>query len=308
MSRPDRPIFEHFPGLSATVPWISLGDFPTPLQSADDCVSSTRNLLVKRDDLSSRHYGGNKVRTLEVLFADALKRGSSRIVATGAYGSNHATATALHAPRCGLTPSATLFPQPRSACARENLETMLGLGMRIDAIPHWSALPYGMWKAGRGAGTTVMEPGGATPLGALGYVSAALELAGQIEARGDECPAAIVVGVGSTCTSAGLLIGTQLAADLGVGFRRPDGTPCPPTIVSVRVTPWPVTSPVRIVRLALGVKALLSSLSNRADQSLSHVGYRDLNRRLRVDGSQLGRRLWRADERRPSDDRADARA
>ena len=41
-------------------------------------------------------------------------------------------------------------------------------------LPHWSCLPFGLWRA-HGAERLLMLPGGATPLGALGYVAAALE-------------------------------------------------------------------------------------------------------------------------------------
>ena len=100
-----RALLELFPRLRR--PWVSFGSFPTPVQHV------TGDVWVKRDDLSSPIYGGNKVRTLEALFGVARSRGKDRIYATGAYGSNHAAATVLHAPRVGLAPGVILFPQPR---------------------------------------------------------------------------------------------------------------------------------------------------------------------------------------------------
>ena len=89
-------------------------------------------------------------------------------------------------------------------------------------MAHWSGLPFRMSFARmrerlRGRNTYVMVPGGATPRGALGYVNAALELAHQVDAGVCPPPEAIVLAVGSTCTSAGLLLGTRIAA------RRPRG-------------------------------------------------------------------------------------
>jgi D-cysteine desulfhydrase len=102
-----------------------------------------------------------------------------------------------------------------------------------------------------------MVPGGATPLGALGYVSAALELGRQVAAGMLPAPRRVIVGVGSTCTSAGLLVGLALAAQRGIGF-----TPSTrPHLTSVRVSPWPVTSRFRIVGLAVRASRLLHALS-----------------------------------------------
>ena len=80
--------------------------------------SSASDAYVKREDESAEVYGGNKVRTLEFLFGEALARGARRIYSTGAFGSNHAAATVLHAPRVGLESGALLFPQPPSRTAR----------------------------------------------------------------------------------------------------------------------------------------------------------------------------------------------
>lgn len=115
-----RPLLELAP--SASFDWVELGDFPTRV----DRVALPRGeLYVKRDDLSSPVYGGNKVRTLETLFGQALAEGATRIYSTGAFGSNHATATVLHAPRAGLEAGVILFPQPESAAALENLQVIL---------------------------------------------------------------------------------------------------------------------------------------------------------------------------------------
>ena len=268
-----RALFAAWP--DAPLPWIELGDFPTPVQHVHGDV------WVKRDDLSSPIYGGNKVRTLESLFGQARSEGARRIYATGAFGSNHATATVLHAPRVGLDPGVMLFPQPSSETAKENLRVMLGARPHVRSLPHWSALPFAMvWLRLRDRGAYLMEPGGATVEGAYGYVSAGLELAGQVERGELPAPRRVVVGVGSTCTSAGLLLGMRLAAQRGIGWREP------PELTSVRVTPWPVTSPYRIVGLATRTAADLAR--RLADPSIA-LSRRMLAAGLEVDGSQLGR-------------------
>jgi D-cysteine desulfhydrase len=231
----NREIFCHFPRLKAHLSVFHLAQLPTPVEplilSEIDDGAPRSGVFVKRDDLTSEIYGGNKIRTLEFIFGGALSRGVQRIVATGAYGSNHAVATVLHAHRAGLSPGAILFPQPGSACALENLEVVVGHIDPVHWIPHWAFLPWSMWRVQRyyrqlGEVTKVMVPGGATPAGAFGYVSAALELAGQVEEGLLPCPKSIVLPIGSTCTIAGLAVGVHLASKLGFGFvNRQGGEP-----------------------------------------------------------------------------------
>ena len=208
----------------------------------------------------------------------ARAAGAKSIVATGAFGSNHAVATVLHAERAGLEPGAILFPQPYSRAALENLRVSLVRARRLAVLPHWSLVPYAIWRE-RSSERSVMLPGGATPDGALGYVAAALELAEQVENGALEAPRFVVVGIGSTCTTAGLLVGFVHAARLGLGFR------VPPRVLAVRVTPWPVTSRFRILGLAVRASARLAELAGdpslRLERSL-------LSRLLELDGSQLG--------------------
>jgi D-cysteine desulfhydrase len=273
-------LFSTWPALEEHIDAVALGNFPTPVERLTSIEQElgTGPLFVKRDDLSAEEYGGNKVRTLEVLFGRARALGAREIIATGMFGSNHAVATVLHAPRVGLLPGAVLCPQPHSAAAVENLRVTLARAERLVIVPHWSCAPYGIWRA-HGRGRVVMPPGGATPLGALGYVGAALELAAQI-ARGElSAPRRIYVGVGSTCTTAGLLVGLAHAARLGLGFRER------PEVVAVRVTPWPVTARFRIVGLAVRTSKLLASLTGNASLALSPS---ELGRGLHVDGAELG--------------------
>jgi len=271
-----------FPALARRVEFASLGVFPTPVERLAGLAGG--DAYVKRDDLSSPVYGGNKVRTLEVLLGEALREGARVAYSTGAYGSNHALATALHAPRIGLEGGAMLFPQPPSPAASENLRVTATRATRLVDLAHWSLLPFGIARERlaarrRGEGVFVMVPGGATPLGAFGYVAAGLELGLQVAEGALPAPRAVYVGVGSTCTSAGLLIGLGLAARLGVGFERA------PLLVSVRVTPWPVTSAFRILGLALRTGALLRAFSGDARAEFSRA---ELAARFRIEAGFLG--------------------
>src|SRR5690606_12149164 len=104
--------------------------------------------------------------------------------ATGAYGSNHAVCMAAHAREAGLSSGALLFPQPVSRAAQNNLRALVAFGAEIRALTHAVTLPAAMVALAlenrrRSAGHFVMLPGGATPRGAFGHISAALELAEQ---------------------------------------------------------------------------------------------------------------------------------
>lgn len=280
-----RPLFEVLPRLSSEVSWAELGDFPTPVRALPESLGpESRRGYVKCDDVSSPIYGGNKVRTLEALFGHAQRVGARTVVAVGAFGSNHSVATALHAPRVGLESAAILFPQRYSWAALENFVVSASALDELWALPHWAWVPWAMWRYPRRAGQRrvyVMPPGGANPLGVLGYVSAAFELAEQVERGELPAPECIVVGVGSTCTSAGLLLGLALAARQGLGFRAGS-----PRVLSIRVTPWPVTSRFRIVGLAHRTSRLVAKLCG--DPSLV-VERSELGRHLGVSGSQLGK-------------------
>jgi D-cysteine desulfhydrase len=276
-------LFRHLPQ-ARSIAWAVLGDWPTPVEPAPAVSAAVGGeVWIKREDRSSRIYGGNKVRTLEAVLGAMAARGVERIWSTGAYGSNHALATAIHAPRVGLSAGALLFPQPATAPAQANLGALLATGSDVAALRSWAELPAAMALCARrerrrGRRAFVMAPGGATVEGAFGGLSAAYELAEQVAAGALPAPAQIVLAVGSTCTTAGLLAGVHACAARGFGFRRP------PVVIAVRVTPWPVTAAWRIAQLAAGV-------ATRIDRLRGHDAGLDV-RRLRagliVDGDELG--------------------
>ena len=58
-----------------TIPKLSLGIFPTPIRRADNISRLLNtNVFIKRDDLTGLGLGGNKVRKLEYLLADAREK------------------------------------------------------------------------------------------------------------------------------------------------------------------------------------------------------------------------------------------
>lgn len=279
-------LFEQFEELERILPWARLGSYPTPVEllRSPPWIPGCPPLYVKREDRSSPEYGGNKVRTLETHLGAALAEGAQQIWAIGAYGSNHALATAVHARRVGLDAGIMLFPQPPSEPARDNLLAMLAERPALRALASVVEIPFAMAAAPRRADRPiyVMPPGGATPIGSLAHVSAALELAAQVKAKELEPPETIVLAVGSCCTSAGLLCGVHLAARLGIGFERP------PAIAAVRVTPWPVTAASRIALLAWETSRFLAERLAPRWREAARVDYRELLAGVEVDAHYLG--------------------
>jgi 1-aminocyclopropane-1-carboxylate deaminase/D-cysteine desulfhydrase-like pyridoxal-dependent ACC family enzyme len=253
------------------VPRVAIGQWPTPIEPR---TLWGRTLWVKREGASHPRYGGNKIRTLEVWLAHARDRGAKRIWAIGAYGSNHAIATVLHAPAAGLEAGAIVFPQPSSEWAIENAGALVATGCPIVRLRSVAEVPFAAFAVGRKPGAIVMPPGGATPIGTFGAAHAALELAQQVAAGVMPPPRRIVLAIGSTCTTAGLMVGLAVA-------RAQGAWPWPlPIVHGVRVTPWPITS--RTTILALALRSLSRAVALGAPKH-ARLG------ELVVDGSQLGR-------------------
>ncbi|MGC0093654.1 pyridoxal-phosphate dependent enzyme, partial [Enterobacter asburiae] len=76
---------------------------PTPLEYLprfSDYLG--RDIFIKRDDVTPMAMGGNKLRKLEFLAADALREGADTLITAGAIQSNHVRQTAAVAAKLGL--------------------------------------------------------------------------------------------------------------------------------------------------------------------------------------------------------------
>jgi 1-aminocyclopropane-1-carboxylate deaminase/D-cysteine desulfhydrase-like pyridoxal-dependent ACC family enzyme len=213
------PLFERYPAVALIIPRLSLGEFPTPVERLSGLSHrlSRDDLYIKRDDLTSRVYGGNKVRKLEFLLADALKQGALRVITTGGAGSNHALATAIYGKTAGLKTVLMLFRQPNSYSVRHNL--IMNILSEAEMIHYDNYQEYieafeetlRRYESVDGKIPYVIPLGGSSPLGAIGYVNAGLELAAQIEAGEIPCPARIYLALGTMGTAMGLLLGLKAA-------------------------------------------------------------------------------------------------
>ncbi len=213
------PLFERHPLLVKRLPRLAFGEFPTPVEKlAGLCHRINKdNLYIKRDDLSSLSYGGNKVRKLEFLLADAKKRGARRIITSGGAGSNHALATAHYAKQVDMKAVLMLYQQPNSHTVRDNLLMDLYSKAELfhhDTYPeHLQAFEDAVrqFEVADGRPPYIIPLGGSATLGAIGYVNAGFELAKQIDACEIPLPSRIYVAMGTMGTTAGLLLGLKAA-------------------------------------------------------------------------------------------------
>lgn len=209
-------LHDRFPPLRATLPHVALGAGPTPVRRLDAIAEA--EVWCKEDGRYGGQYGGNKVRKLEWVLADARRRGSRTVLTLGALGTNHGLATAIYARGFGLRAALVLVDQPLDDHVRAQLERLRASGAALhftrSTARTVAALPFLLarhtdWPARKPP--YWLPVGGSSPLGALGYVEAGLELGEQVAAGALPEPAHVVVPVGSGGTVAGLALGLRIA-------------------------------------------------------------------------------------------------
>ena len=191
------------------IPRVRLGVFPTPIQKLEHISRKLRaNVFIKRDDLTGLGLGGNKVRKLEFLLADARQKGAQAVFTTGGAQSNHAMLTAAAAGKMGMRP--ILLLKKRGVTGRAGnqlLEHLMGTDVTLMDTDDYADIYAEMDRMGRGLGVPYYKIpcGGSNALGTLGYVDCAREIAGQ-GVHFDH----IICAVGSGGTMAGLALGAKL--------------------------------------------------------------------------------------------------
>ena len=193
----------------SSFPKVSLGIFPTPIQRLENISRRLHtNVYIKRDDLSGLGLGGNKVRKLEYLLADAKEKGAQLVFTTGGAQSNHAMLTAAAAGKLGMKP--VLILKKRGVTAREGnqlLEHLMGTEVIFIDTDHYSEIYEEMNRIGRERGVPyyIIPCGGSNALGTLGYAECAKEISEQ-----DISFDHLVCAEGSGGTMAGLALGAKL--------------------------------------------------------------------------------------------------
>lgn len=190
---------------------------PTPLEylpRLSDYLG--RDILIKRDDVIPMAMGGNKLRKLEFLAAEALREGADTLITAGAIQSNHVRQTAAVAAKLGLH-CVALLENPIGTRAENYLTNGNRLLLDLfnvqiemcDALhdPVTQLDELATRVEAQGFRPYVIPVGGSNALGALGYVESALEIAQQCE--GAVGISSVVVASGSAGTHAGLAVGLE---------------------------------------------------------------------------------------------------
>lgn len=216
-------------------PRIPLAHLPTPLEPMkhlSERLGGPR-LWIKRDDCTGLSTGGNKTRKLEFLGAEAISRGADTIITQGATQSNHARQTAAMAARLGMECHLLLEDRTGSDDTSYNHNGNVLLdrlhGTTVSKRPGGADMAAEMEKLADhlrqdGRKPYVIPGGGSNPVGALGYVNAALEMLYQAGTMGLDI-ATVVHATGSAGTQAGLVTGFKALGSgipvLGIGVRAP---------------------------------------------------------------------------------------
>ena len=209
---------ESIPGAPAAIerlrehPALPLVPTPTPVHEMARLrteLGGGPRLLIKRDDAIPFGFGGNKVRKLAFVAAQAVADGADALVTTGGIQSNHARVTAAVAAtlgmRCVLIANGARQERPT---ANALLDALLGADVRYVASREErnAAIDDAAAQLAREGRRPFRIPlGASTPLGALGFARAIGEVLEQMPA-----PDVIVHSSSSGGTQAGLLAGVAL--------------------------------------------------------------------------------------------------
>lgn len=213
-------------------PRYPLAILPTPLIEAPRLSQSLGGprIFFKRDDMTGFGFGGNKVRGLEFYIADALAKNADVVVTGAGPQSNHVRATSTAARVAGLDVVAVMHDsRPAETQGNLLLDDLLGVDVRFTNDPNRALVDTKIEQVAaqlRDAGRRpyVIPRGGASALGALGYVEFVRELDTQLKAMGVQ-PTQLALATGACGTQAGLIAGTKIHGAsyriFGVTVSRP---------------------------------------------------------------------------------------
>jgi len=213
--------------LIRTIPKAQLGFFPTPLQKLDNLSKKfNTSLYMKRDDLSGPEFGGNKIRKLEFLLADAISKKAEYVFTYGAHQSNHCRETVAACRKLGLKPVIYLLylgggDKPSEYRGNLFLDKIMCAEIKYVApTPGMSAYET-VEKSCKISAEHILQLeksghrcydipiGGFNPTGCLGFALGFVELVKQLQEKSIGLDY-IVSATGSGGTLAGLLAGKAL--------------------------------------------------------------------------------------------------
>lgn len=190
----------------------------TPIQRLDRLTAALGGCTIycKRDDLLGLlAAGGNKVRKLEFVVAEAIGQGADTLITCGAVQSNHCRLTLAAARREGLGCHLVLEERVPGSFKPDGsgnhfLYQLMG-AEGISVVPGGSDMMVEMERTAeelksQGRNPYIIPGGASNPLGAMGYVACAEEILAQSFEKGLRIDR-VVCASGSAGTQAGLLVG-----------------------------------------------------------------------------------------------------
>jgi L-cysteate sulfo-lyase len=203
---------------------VDLGVWRTPIEPAPRLAKQlglrSGDLWIKHEDWIGFGGGGNKLRKLEFLCAQAIAEGATWLLTTGAAQSNYARLTAASARRLGLEVTLVLRGDGVEAgTGNLSLDELLGADIRWAGVTSIAELDEVAQEAAdalrsRGERPAILPYGGSNATGAQGYLECGRELL-------EQAPDAehVVVAVGSGGTMAGLVgaLGAQRVLGVDTG-------------------------------------------------------------------------------------------
>jgi D-cysteine desulfhydrase family pyridoxal phosphate-dependent enzyme len=251
-----------------SMPSMPLAPHATPVDDmtrlARELGPTSPRILIKRDDLLSFGCGGNKVRKLQLVLADARARGADTLITCGGPQSNHARATAAAGAAIGMRVILVLNGTEQAVpTGNARLDRLFGAEIhfvadRADRGPTMDRLAAEVRQQGGRA--YVIPLGASTPLGAAGFARGVAEIATSAVK-----PDVIVHASSSAGTQAGLIAGCALLGlkprIIGVSADEPAGT------------------------LRTLVRELIEGMASMLGAKSSTIG---LDREIEVDDSQVG--------------------
>ena len=206
-------------------PRLELTPLPTPLvymKNLSEYLGGSR-IFVKRDDIGSLAFGGNKTRKLEFIMAQAVKECCDTVVTLGGVQSNWVRQTVAAAKALGMDAVAVLEGEkPEKIQGNLMLDMLMGAKLiyepnvpqdvedeEIASIFPITG-PIAEKLRAEGKKPFLAPLGGATPIGNLGYINMIGETLEQAENMGIS-PKHIFIGTGTGGTHAGAQLGLRLA-------------------------------------------------------------------------------------------------
>lgn len=200
----------------AEIHHIKLANRPTPIETCQFLTAGLKEapyIHIKRDDYIGYLVGGNKVRKLEYVMAEALKQKATAVVTIGSIQSNHARTTAMVARRFGLKCELILNGDPHEPpCANYLINKKLGIPIHLvpsreERIKKMDSVATRMESEGERVYRIPL--GASDSMGTLGFVTAFVELQAQEKELGIQFDH-IIISSSSGGTQAGLEIGKRL--------------------------------------------------------------------------------------------------